>query len=209
MRQGGGRGGERGARSRPGWPAVAAASARGRTAAAARRGLCDCDAADLVVGEAPAARRDRRRRRGERARGVPRRSPTPLPAVFSSALSTTPSTNRSHRTLPLRVALPPPPQPPPPHTSTPWRQARIDTMDAQLPPLTVFILPGGGAPAAALHMSRAVCRRSERCVVPLVEAGDCPAEVGVYLNRLSDYFFVAARYAAASAGAHSPRATPC
>ena len=90
MRQGGGRGGERGARSRPGWPAVAAASARGRTAAAARRGLCDCDAADLVVGEAPAARRDRRRRRGERARGVPRRSPTPLPAVFSSALSTTP-----------------------------------------------------------------------------------------------------------------------
>lgn len=107
------------------------------------------------------------------------------------------------------VALPPPPQPPPPHTSTPWRQARIDTMDAQLPPLTVFILPGGGAPAAALHMSRAVCRRSERCVVPLVEAGDCPAEVGVYLNRLSDYFFVAARYAAASAGAHSPHATPC
>ncbi|EOD26652.1 Cob(I)alamin adenosyltransferase [Emiliania huxleyi CCMP1516] len=79
-------------------------------------------------------------------------------------------------------------------------EARIDTMDAQLPPLTVFILPGGGAPAAALHMSRAVCRRSERCVVPLVEAGDCPAEVGVYLNRLSDYFFVAARYAAASAG---------
>ncbi|EOD07229.1 Cob(I)alamin adenosyltransferase, partial [Emiliania huxleyi CCMP1516] len=71
--------------------------------------------------------------------------------------------------------------------------ARIDTMDAQLPPLTVFILPGGGAPAAALHLSRAVCRRSERCVVPLVEAGDCPAEVGVYLNRLSDYFFVAAR----------------
>jgi len=75
----------------------------------------------------------------------------------------------------------------------------IDAMDAHLPPLTVFILPGGGAGSASLHVARAVCRRAERRVFTLVSAGDCPASAAIYLNRLSDYFFVAARYAAASA----------
>jgi cob(I)alamin adenosyltransferase len=73
----------------------------------------------------------------------------------------------------------------------------IDSMDGQLSPLRNFILPGGGNPGSAtLHVARAVVRRAERSVVPLLEAGDVDAVVLRYLNRLSDYLFVAARYAA-------------
>jgi len=72
----------------------------------------------------------------------------------------------------------------------------IDAMDAQLPPLTVFILPGGGAPSASLHFARAVCRRAERKVCTLVRHEDCDTSAAIYLNRLSDYCFVAARFAA-------------
>jgi cob(I)alamin adenosyltransferase len=76
----------------------------------------------------------------------------------------------------------------------------IDAMDDVLPPLTQFILPGGGEAAARLHVARAVCRRAERAVVALGE-GATPASVRVYLNRLSDYLFTAARKAAQDAGA--------
>ncbi|KAL4427432.1 hypothetical protein ABPG77_000721 [Micractinium sp. CCAP 211/92] len=76
----------------------------------------------------------------------------------------------------------------------------IDEMSAQLPPLTQFILPSGGLAAATLHVSRSVCRRAERAVVPLVRSEATDAAVGVYLNRLSDYLFTAARYAALKAG---------
>ncbi len=70
----------------------------------------------------------------------------------------------------------------------------IDAYTAELPPLRRFILPGGSRAAAALHMARAICRRSERMVVEL-ENGDLPPpEVKAYLNRLSDYLFVLARY---------------
>ena len=72
----------------------------------------------------------------------------------------------------------------------------IDAMDAELPPLRNFILPGGGLAAASLHVARAVCRRAERSVVPLVLDGECEDAVAIYLNRLSDYLFVASRYAA-------------
>jgi cob(I)alamin adenosyltransferase len=62
--------------------------------------------------------------------------------------------------------------------------------------LTSFILPGGGAAAAALHLARTVCRRAEREAVRLVEAGEPVSGPAMrYLNRLSDLLFVAARYA--------------
>lgn len=72
----------------------------------------------------------------------------------------------------------------------------IDTMDERLPPLKSFILPGGGTVGASLHLARAICRRTERAVVPIVDAGECERGVAVYLNRLSDYLFTAARFAA-------------
>ena len=75
----------------------------------------------------------------------------------------------------------------------------IDALDEDLPALTQFILPGGGKAAAHLHVARATCRRAERAVVAL--GGDhVPQEVRTYLNRLSDYFFTAARAAAQAAG---------
>lgn len=71
----------------------------------------------------------------------------------------------------------------------------IDAMTAQLPPLTSFILPSGGPAASFLHMARSVCRRAERAVVPLAAGGATDEAVAVYLNRLSDYLFTAARHA--------------
>ena len=71
----------------------------------------------------------------------------------------------------------------------------IDAMESQLAPLTGFILPGGSPGAAQLHVARTVCRRAERCVIALQDASTI-----VYLNRLSDYLFVAARYANHAAG---------
>jgi len=70
----------------------------------------------------------------------------------------------------------------------------IDGFEAELPPLRRFILPGGGACGAWLHLSRTVCRRAERRVVGLGEGAVEPIVV-VYLNRLSDLLFVMARTA--------------
>ena len=83
-------------------------------------------------------------------------------------------------------------------TSTTQLEQWMDAMDAELPELRNFILPGGGVPAASLHVARVVCRRAERSVVPLVLEGDCEEAAAVYLNRLSDYLFVAARYVSSS-----------
>lgn len=76
----------------------------------------------------------------------------------------------------------------------------IDRLDAGLPPLAGFILPGGHPGAAWAHMARTVCRRTERRVVGLAAGGADAAAAEqmkraiVYLNRLSDYFFVLARH---------------
>jgi len=75
-------------------------------------------------------------------------------------------------------------------------EAEIDALNAELPPLASFVLPGGTPAAAALHLARTVCRRAEREAVRLTEAGEPVSGPAMrYLNRLSDLLFVAARYA--------------
>jgi cob(I)alamin adenosyltransferase len=70
----------------------------------------------------------------------------------------------------------------------------IDKLDDKLPALTHFILPGGSAAGASLHMARTVCRRAERKVVALKQDDPVSDECVIYLNRLSDLLFVMARY---------------
>lgn len=75
-------------------------------------------------------------------------------------------------------------------------EREIDAMNAELPPLASFILPGGTPAAAHLHLARTVARRAERAAVALTEAGEPVSPAAMkYLNRLSDFLFVAARYA--------------
>ncbi len=72
-------------------------------------------------------------------------------------------------------------------------EAEIDLMEAQLPDLTSFILPGGNVVASYCHVSRVVCRRAERSVLRLKEKEEVPEIVLKFLNRLSDYLFVLSR----------------
>jgi len=74
-------------------------------------------------------------------------------------------------------------------------EAEIDAMNSALEPLRSFVLPGGSALAAHLHLCRTVSRRAERLCVELADEGDVNAAAVKYLNRLSDWFFVAARIA--------------
>lgn len=76
----------------------------------------------------------------------------------------------------------------------------IDEYDTKLPPLTCFVLPSGGLTASTLHVCRTIARRAERSVVGLVGDGDCDPNVMKYLNRLSDYLFIAARYCSQTEG---------
>lgn len=76
----------------------------------------------------------------------------------------------------------------------------IDTMERSLEPLKNFILPGGSVAAAHLHVARTVCRRAERLVVAMHETAELEASTIPYLNRLSDFLFVAARFANHSGG---------
>jgi cob(I)alamin adenosyltransferase len=75
-------------------------------------------------------------------------------------------------------------------------EAEIDALNARLAPLRSFVLPGGSPAAAALHLARAISRRAERRMVALAASGE---EVGApalqFINRLSDFLFVAARVA--------------
>ena len=79
-------------------------------------------------------------------------------------------------------------------------EAWMDDADGELEPLRDFILPGGTPGAAALHLSRTVCRRAERDVVGLAEGEPVDPGVVRYLNRLSDLLFVLARVENARAG---------
>lgn len=72
-------------------------------------------------------------------------------------------------------------------------EARIDTFEGELPPLQRFVLPGGTPVAAALHVARTVCRRTERILVSLDRAERLEPTAVRYLNRLSDLLFVLAR----------------
>jgi cob(I)alamin adenosyltransferase len=75
-------------------------------------------------------------------------------------------------------------------------EEEIDEMNTELKPLRSFVLPGGSPAAAALHLARTVSRRAERLMVELAEDPNEPvgAEALKYINRLSDYLFVASRY---------------
>lgn len=79
-------------------------------------------------------------------------------------------------------------------------ESEIDSWDKTLPPLKTFILPGGGPAGAALHLARAVSRRAERAVVDLSTQEQIPDGVIVYMNRLSTWLFVAARFANKATG---------
>jgi cob(I)alamin adenosyltransferase len=79
-------------------------------------------------------------------------------------------------------------------------EAAIDRADAELQPLTAFVLPGGTPKAAALHVARTVCRRAERSVVGLHRGQGVPRLILTYLNRLSDLLFTLARLANHRAG---------
>ena len=71
----------------------------------------------------------------------------------------------------------------------------IDTLNAELAPLRTFVLAGGEPAAAYLHLARTICRRAERVIVELKDSGESvSAEVMSYINRLSDFLFVASRY---------------
>ncbi len=74
-------------------------------------------------------------------------------------------------------------------------EAEIDAMNADLAPLRSFVLPGGSAVAAHLHVARTVCRRAERLAVTLAGVEPVNGEAVKYLNRLSDWLFVASRVA--------------
>ena len=80
-------------------------------------------------------------------------------------------------------------------------ERHIDSLDALLPSLTTFILPGGCAAAAGLHLARTVCRRAERLIVRLSKMQPIGTVPVIYLNRLSDLLFVMARFANLRAGA--------
>ena len=82
-------------------------------------------------------------------------------------------------------------------TQVSWVEQQIDALNADLAPLRSFVLPGGRPAAAYLHLARTICRRAERIMVALA---DRPGETVTapslkYVNRLSDFLFVASRYA--------------
>jgi cob(I)alamin adenosyltransferase len=98
--------------------------------------------------------------------------------------------------------------PPLPDARIPELEAWIDEAESELAPLRSFILPGGSQSGAALHLARTVCRRAERRVIALASEDTVDASIIVYLNRLSDLLFVAARLANSRAGIEEQRWEP-
>ncbi|MBP8726002.1 MAG: cob(I)yrinic acid a,c-diamide adenosyltransferase [Saprospiraceae bacterium] len=80
-------------------------------------------------------------------------------------------------------------------------ESLIDEMEASLPPLKNFVLPGGNTASALAHVCRTICRRAERRVVSLISQEPVNPIIVVYLNRLSDFLFVFARHLSYHAGA--------
>ena len=82
-------------------------------------------------------------------------------------------------------------------TQVEWLETQIDKLNADLAPLKSFILPGGSPASAYMHLARTVCRRAERIMVELRDQpGESVSAPSLkYINRLSDYLFVAGRYA--------------
>ncbi|MBM4387809.1 MAG: cob(I)yrinic acid a,c-diamide adenosyltransferase, partial [Deltaproteobacteria bacterium] len=70
----------------------------------------------------------------------------------------------------------------------------IDSLSRELPGISNFVIPGGSREASAAHLARAICRRAERRVISLSRREPVPGEVIAYINRLSDFLFVLARY---------------
>jgi cob(I)alamin adenosyltransferase len=84
----------------------------------------------------------------------------------------------------------------------------IDDLDSRLPPLRTFILPGGAPAGAQIHVARAACRRAERRVTALARIAPINEEILRFLNRLSDFLFVLARWVNQEAGAVDPAWEP-
>eukprot|EP01035_Chromulina_nebulosa_P018984 gene18984-24797_t len=72
----------------------------------------------------------------------------------------------------------------------------IDEIDSKLPPLKNFVIPSGGITSCYINLARTICRRTERSVIALIQSEQVDHEVGIYLNRLSDFLFVASRMSA-------------
>ena len=72
-------------------------------------------------------------------------------------------------------------------------ETAMDRYNEKLPPLKNFILPGGGRASSTCHLARSICRRAERSVVALSQSKDLNPNLQIYLNRLSDFLFVACR----------------
>lgn len=72
-------------------------------------------------------------------------------------------------------------------------EKEIDRLDAQLQPLTLFVIPGGNQTVSFCHVCRTVCRRAERLAIKLAQEIPIPENATVFLNRLSDYLFVLSR----------------
>lgn len=108
------------------------------------------------------------------------------------ALLATPDEKRGSLTPPFNAGLP--------QDAATRLEKQIDELTRDLKPMTKFIMPGGGVAGAWLHLARTVCRRAERGAVDLSNTENLPEGVLVYLNRLSDYLFTAARWVNAKQG---------
>ena len=87
-------------------------------------------------------------------------------------------------------------------------ESEIDRMTAELPPQKTFLLPAGPFEAAECHVARTVCRRCERSVIAIGELRDVDRQAQIYLNRLSDYLFVLARFLCVTSGEEEDKWLP-
>ena len=83
-----------------------------------------------------------------------------------------------------------------PDSDIEFLERQMDEMDSQLEPLTSFVLPGGHQVVSLCHVARTICRRAERLSIQLSETTQVPQNLIMYLNRLSDFFFMLSRYSA-------------